>query len=433
MTAEYNTIKPSKAGFLKKSLIYTIPFLCIIGFIFLGSIIIKLNNKPEEKKRAFNTLAVLADYAVLDDVQLSVKTQGEARPQTEIDLVPEIGGKIVYVSPNFIEGGIIKKGEVLLRIEDADYKVSVIRAQAQVAQAEQSVIREKAEGEIAKQDYQELGIGKASPLALRLPQQAQALASLQAAEAELASANLQLKRTEVRAPFTGRVKTKNSDIGQFVSPGRTLGRIFSTSIVEVRLPLSDSDLSKIDLPIAYVAKNRASAIDVELNAIIAGKRRYWSGKIMRTASTYDTQTRALFAIAEVVDPYGSGASENGYPLAPGLFVDAEISGKIYQEIIVLPRDGLRPDNEVYVVDDKGKADIRKVKVLDSDSERALLLGGVDEGELVVLSPMEKSRTSMSLRVLDVNNPETILVDPPKPDWMKNLEKKSKETKKNKKS
>ena len=433
MTAEYNTIKPSKAGFLKRSLIYTLPFLCIVGFVFLGSIIIKLNNKPEEKKRAFNTLAVLADYAVLDDVQLSVKTQGEARPQTEIDLVPEIGGKIVYVSPNFIEGGIIKKGEVLLRIEDADYKVSVIRAQAQVAQAEQSVIREKAEGEIAKQDYQELGIGKASPLALRLPQQAQALASLQAAEAELASANLQLKRTEVRAPFTGRVKTKNSDIGQFVSPGRTLGRIFSTSVVEVRLPLSDSDLSKIDLPIAYVAKNRASAIDVELNAIIAGKRRYWSGKIMRTASTYDTQTRALFAIAEVVDPYGSGASENGYPLAPGLFVDAEISGKIYQEIIVLPRDGLRPDNEVYVVDDKGKADIRKVKVLDSDSERALLLGGVDEGELVVLSPMEKSRTSMSLRVLDVNNPETILVDPPKPDWMKNLEKKSKETKKNKKS
>lgn len=433
MTAEYNTIKSSKAGFLKRSLIYTLPFLCIVGFVFLGSIIIKLNNKPEEKKRAFNTLAVLADYAVLDDVQLSVKTQGEARPQTEIDLVPEIGGKIVYVSPNFIEGGIIKKGEVLLRIEDADYKVSVIRAQAQVAQAEQSVIREKAEGEIAKQDYQELGIGKASPLALRLPQQAQALASLQAAEAELASANLQLKRTEVRAPFTGRVKTKNSDIGQFVSPGRTLGRIFSTSIVEVRLPLSDSDLSKIDLPIAYVAKNRASAIDVELNAIIAGKRRYWSGKIMRTASTYDTQTRALFAIAEVVDPYGSGASENGYPLAPGLFVDAEISGKIYQEIIVLPRDGLRPDNEVYVVDDKGKADIRKVKVLDSDSERALLLGGVDEGELVVLSPMEKSRTSMSLRVLDVNNPETILVDPPKPDWMKNLEKKSKATKKNKKS
>jgi len=306
-----------------------------------------------------------------------------------------------------------------------------------VAQAEQSLIREKAEGEIAKKDYLELGRGEPSPLALRLPQQAQALASLQAAEAELASANLQLKRTEVRSPFTGRVKTKNSDIGQFVSPGRTLGRIFSTSIVEVRLPLSDRDLSKMDLPVAYVAKNRASAIDVKLSAIIGGKRRYWSGKIMRTASTYDTQTRALFAIAEVVDPYGLGASENGYPLAPGLFVDAEIAGKVYQEVIVLPRDGLRPDNEVYIVNNKGKTDIRKVDVLDSDSERAVLLGGVDEGELVVLSPMERSRVSMTLRALDVNNPDNILVDPPKPDWMKKLEAnkedKSKETKSKKKN
>jgi len=437
MIVDSNIKKFSKVSFMKRVFSYIVPILCIIGFIFLGSVIIKYNSKPEEKKRAFNTLAVLADYAVLDDIQLEVKTQGEARPQTEIDLVPEVGGKIVFVSPNFIEGGIIKKGEVLLRIEDYDYKVSVIRAQAQVAQAEQSLIREKAEGEIAKKDYLELGRGEPSPLALRLPQQAQALASLQAAEAELASANLQLKRTEVRSPFTGRVKTKNSDIGQFVSPGRTLGRIFSTSIVEVRLPLSDRDLSKMDLPVAYVAKNRASAIDVKLSAIIGGKRRYWSGKIMRTASTYDTQTRALFAIAEVVDPYGLGASENGYPLAPGLFVDAEIAGKVYQEVIVLPRDGLRPDNEVYIVNNKGKTDIRKVDVLDSDSERAVLLGGVDEGELVVLSPMERSRVSMTLRALDVNNPDNILVDPPKPDWMKKLEAnkedKSKETKSKKKN
>jgi len=120
-------------------------------------------------------------------------------------------------------------------------------------------------------------------------------------------------------------------------------------------------------------------------------------------------------------------------------VDAEIAGKVYQEVIVLPRDGLRPDNEVYVVNDKGKTDIRKVDVLDSDSERALLLSGIEAGELVVLSPMEKSRVSMTLRALDVNNPDTILVDPPKPDWMKKLEgnkegrdKDSVSTKKNKK-
>jgi len=417
----YTPAVQRKSGFLRKLLIILIPILVVIGFIVLGLVLIAMNKKPEEKKRAFNTLAVMADYAVLEDVQLRVKTQGEARPRIEIDLVPEVGGKIVYVSPNFIEGGLIKKGETLLRIEDADYKVAVIRAQASVAQAEQVLVREQAESAIAKRDYEELGRGEPSPLALRLPQQAQAKAALQAAQAEVESAKLQLTRTKVRAPFTGRVRTKSSDLGQFVSPGRTLGRIFSTDIVEVRLALTDDDLSKMDLPLAYVAKDKASAPNVKLSAVIAGERRYWNGKIMRTDSTYDTQTRALFAIAEVFDPYGKGASETGYPLAPGLFVDADLDGKKYEGVIVLPRDGLRPEDEVYVVDDKGKVEIRKPEVLDTDSERALLFGGVKPGELVVLSPMEKSRVSMTLKVLDVNDPKKVLVDPPKPEWMKEME------------
>jgi len=422
MTNESNVVGVQRSrGFFRKLLIIALPLLIIIGFILAANIIIKLNKKPEEKKKPFNTLAVMADYAVQDDVQLKVTAQGEARPRTEIDLVPEVGGKIIYVSPNFIDGGIIRKGETLIRIEDADYKVAVVRAQSGIAQAEQVLIREQAEGEIARQDYEELGRGEPTALALRKPQQAQAQAALQLAKAELAAANLQLTRTEVKAPFSGRVRTKSSDLGQYVSPGRTLGRIFSTDIIEVRLPLTDNDLSKMDLPIAYVAKDRASAPNVKLSAIIAGKTQNWDAKIMRTDSTYDTQTRALSAIAEVFDPYGKGKSQNGMPIAPGLFVDAEIDGKLYEDVIVLPRDGLRPEDEIYIVDDKGKVEIRKATVLDTDANRAMLLGGVGVGELVVLSPMEKSRVTMTLKVLDVNDPKTVLVDPPKPEWLKKKE------------
>ena len=422
MAIKASNIHVQKNGsFVRKLLVVLIPILIVIGFVVGASVIIKLNKKPEEKKRAFNTLAVMADYAVLDNVQLTVSAQGESRPQTEIDLVPEVGGKIVYVSPNFVEGGSIQKGETLIRIEDADFQVSVVRAMANIAQAEQVLIREQAEGEIARQDYAELGRGEASALALRKPQQAQAQASLQLAQAELDAAKLQLTRTEVKAPFSGRVRTKSSDLGQYVTPGRTLGRIFSTNIIEVRLPLTDNDFAKMDLPIAYIAKNRASAPDVKLSAVIAGKRQYWDAKIMRTDSAYDPQTRALSAIAEVFDPYGNGKSQNGVPIAPGLFVDAEIGGTIYENVIVLPRDGLRPEDEVYVVDAKGKVDVRNVEVLDSDVNRAVVLSGVDVGDLIVLSPMEKSRIAMTLKVLDVNNPETVLVDPPKPDWMKKKE------------
>ena len=137
----YSPTVQRSGGTLRKFLVVLVPILVVVGFIVLGAVLIALNKKPEEKKRAFNTLAVMADYAVQDDVRLTVKTQGEARPRTEIDLVPEVGGKIVYVSPNFIEGGIIKKGETLLRIEDSDYKIAVIRAQASVAQAEQVLVR----------------------------------------------------------------------------------------------------------------------------------------------------------------------------------------------------------------------------------------------------------------------------------------------------
>lgn len=415
------SVPERKSGFLRKVLVVAVPLLIVAGFVVGTMIFISMTTKPKEKKRSFNTLAVIADYAKLEDVQLKVRTQGEARPQVEIDLVPQVGGKIVYVSPNFIEGGIFKKGETLLRIEDADFKVAVIRAEAGVAQAQQVLVREQAEGEIARKDYEELGRGEPSPLALREPQQAQARASLQAAQAELDAAKLNLSRTSVRAPFSGRVRTKASDLGQYVTPGSRLGLIFSTSVVEVRLPLSDSQLAKLDLPLAFVASDRANAPAVDLTALVAGKVRHWDGRIMRTDAAYDTSTRALFAIAEVVDPYGKGTSVDGVPLAPGLFVDADIDGKSFENVITFPRDGLRPQDEVYIVDDQGKTEIRQVQVLDASPNRAVVTDGVSVGELVILSPMERSRVDMTLKVLDVNDPETVLVDPPKPDWLKKQE------------
>jgi len=415
-------IPEKQGGWLRKLLVIMIPVLIFVGFIVVAFVAVKLNSKPKERTRNFNTLAVIADYARRDDVQLQVRTQGEVRPQIEIDLVPQVGGKIVYVSPNFIEGGIFNKGETLLRIEDADFNVAVIRAEASVAQAQQALAREEAEGAIARQDFEELGRpGQASSLALREPQIAQARAALQAANAELEGAKLNLSRTSVRAPFSGRVREKSSDIGQFVTPGARLARIFSTNISEVRLSLSDDQLSKLDIPLAFVAENRTAAPEVILSARVAGAMQTWNARIMRTDSTYDTQTRSLFAIAEVLDPYGKGKSEEGVPLAPGLFVDADVDGKKFEDVIIIPRDGLRPQDEVYVVDDKGKAEIRTVSVLDTSAQRAVLTGGVEAGELIVLSPMERSRVEMTLKVLDANDPTNVIVDPPKPDWQKKLE------------
>lgn len=401
-----------------KLLLIAVPFLIIAGFYIATQAMVEAFDKPKEKEQSFNTLAVRGEYAKSGDVVLRVETQGEARPRTEIDLVPEVGGKIVYVSPNFIDGGLFKKGETLFRIDDSDFKIAVIRAESGVAQAEQLLAREIAEGEIARKDFDELGTGQPTALALRQPQRQQAEAALQAAQAEVEAAKLRLNRTYVKAPFTGRVRSKNSDIGQFVSPGFRLGRIFSTGIFEVRLPLTDADLAKLELPIAFSAKNRETAPIVKLTAQVAGKTQIWEARIMRTDSSFDTQTRTLSAIAEVVDPYGKGLSNNGMPLAPGLFISAAIEGVTYKNAIILPRDGLRPDDYVYLSTEEGKGEIRKVSVIDANADRAAIGSGIAEGDLVILSPMEKSRVNMRLKVIDVNDSNNVLREPPPPEPLK---------------
>lgn len=422
--------QPKQGSFLRKFLVIMVPILIIVGFVVLTFVIIALNKKPEEKRKPFNPLAVLAEYSTQADIQLVVNTQGEARPRTEIDLVPEVGGKITYVSDKFISGGIFRKGDILFRIDQANYQVAVVRAEAGVARAQQVLVRENAESDIAKQDWAELGTGPASDLTLRKPQMLEAQAGLQSAQADLENAKLQLNRTNVRAPFPGRVREKVADIGQYVSPGSRLGRIFSSDIVEVRLPLTDNDLSKVDLSIAFIADDRSSAPDVKLSATIGGKLQVWNGKIMRTDSTYDTQTRALFAIAEVFDPYGKGKSQNGVPLAPGLFVDAEIDGYKFEDVVVISRDGLRPENRVFIANEDGTAKAVTASVLDTTIEYAYITDGVANRDMIILSPVEESRLGGPLKVVDIHDPSIVYVDPPKPDWLIAKEKAEDEEKKN---
>lgn len=421
---------PVKGSLLRRLLAIFVPLL-ILGFAFLV-VGMMASNKPEAevKKRRDPSLAVMATQAYSDTVVLDVVVQGQSRPRTEVDLSPQVGGKVVYVSPQFVAGGKFSKGDILLKIEEADYNVAVLRAQAGVARAQQLVIREKAEGEIARQDWADLGRGgEPSPLTLRQPQLAEAEANLLSAQADLDNAKLQLSRTVIRAPFNGRIRDRFADIGQFVSPGTRLARVFSTEAVEVPLSLSDADLTRLNVSLDMNTTKRSDAPDVTLSAIIAGKRQEWPGKIVRTDGTFDPQTRTLSAIAEVLDPFGKGASADGTPLPPGLFVDADILGKTLVNAIVIPRDALRPEDKVYVVDDQGEASSRDAVVLDTNAERAVLASGVAPGEYVIISPLEKSQLSLKFKVLDKNDPTKVIIEPPTPDWVKKAEEAKKADKK----
>jgi len=390
--------KPNDVGLaVRRFVVFALPVIALLGFVVVFMAMGALKTKPEENEDVVKATPVVVAEAEAEPVRLTIKTQGEATPRTAIDLAAEISGKVAYVSPAFIEGGAFEKGDVLIRIEPAEYKFRVVQARSNVAQARSRFASEEAEANIARKEWEELGQGEGTALALREPQLAEAAAGLASAEAALNEAELQLARTSIRAPFKGRVQTKAIDIGQYVTPGLNLGKIFSTDVMEIALPLTDSELGQLGLQVGFRQSEDNPGPTVKLTALVAGEPRSWRGRVARTDSSYDRETRVLFAYAEVDDPYGAGA-DRGAPLAAGLFVSVEIEGREFENSVVVPRAALRGDDLVYIAREDNTLEIRSVTVAQTDRNRAVLIGGIKEGEKVVTSPVRGAAEGMVIAV-----------------------------------
>lgn len=386
---------------MSRILAILLPIVILVVLGGLGSAaLIAFKPQPEENTTPPAGLSVFAESITEGSFTLTVDTQGEVRPKREIVVSPQIGGRVAYISPDFVDGGFIREGQVLVRLEAADYELAVTRARSSVASAQQRLAREQAEAELARQDLEDLGITDASPLARREPQLAEAQAALDGAQAQLAEAELNLRRTAVVAPFTGRVREYNVDVGQYAGPGQSLGRIFSTEVVEVSLPVTNDELGRLGLPLAFAASAENPGPTVVFSANVAGQIRQWTGQVSRTAASIDPRSRQLEVIAELRDPYGAGA-DNGVPMAPGLFVNATIQGGTLHNIMIAPRSALRGEDEVYIGNPKeGTLSIRKVDVVYSSDDGAYLSSGVAAGELAVVSPIQAAFDGMRVKILE---------------------------------
>lgn len=362
----------------------------VAGFILI-SVMGQMRPKIERQEPEKTPAAVLFATATPQQVTLDVFAQGEVSPRTDIMLTAQVSGKIVATSAEFVNGGAFEENDLLIDIEDDDYRYAVTGARSRVAQAKEILTREQAEANLAEQDYQELGDDTAaSDLALRKPQLAQARANYDAAVADLKTAQLNLQRTKLKAPFKGRVRERLVGPGQFVSPGAQLGRLFSTDIAEIRLPLSDADLAKLGLPVAFVASDDNKGPTVELSALLAGRLHQWTGTIARTDGAIDPTTRQISAIAVVEDPYGASA-DNGTPLAIGLFVDAKIKGKPYDNAFVVPRKAIYGRDTLYIIGQGDVLEERTVTIVSSDRDTVTVSEGVAPGDRIVVSPLRGAR------------------------------------------
>lgn len=378
-----------------RGLVFILPVLVIIAAVFGTVAMSGLKPEPEEKEEAVKAVPVLTARATQENVTLEVKSQGDVQPRTEIDVASQVGGRISYIAPQFIEGGIFKKGDLLVRIEPREYELRVTQARAEVAQAQTIITREESEALIAQRDWQELGRGGApTALTLRKPQMAEAQANLEAAKARLGEVELQLERTSIRAPFNGRVVSRDIDVSGFVSAGMTLGEIYADDVMDIRLPLTHEQLRRAGLSLGYQAP-KSGGIDVMLSANVAGEYSQWPAKIIRTDSRFNSENRVLFVYAELRNPF-----EHAVPLAPGLFVEARIAGQALKDMVVIPRAALRGDDRVYVANADGTLSIKSVTAVSTDREKAVLGAGLVSGEAVITSPIRGVADGMKIDIVE---------------------------------
>jgi RND family efflux transporter MFP subunit len=384
----------------------TLPLtVIVVGFVAAGGMIAarpQVSTQPAERMLPL----VRVREAAPQRVQLTIEARGSVTPRTESELVAEVSGRIVWVSPSLASGGFLEPDDVVLRVDDHDYEVALIRAESALARAQSELVL--AQSSLERHSHlRKRGIESSAAFEGAQSRAEVAEAVRREAEASLAQARRDLARTEIRAPFAGRVRDKHVDVGQFVTRGAPVARIYAVDYAEVRLPIPDADAAFVDLPIAYrdaAAEAEEMGPQVLLHARFAGRHYTWRGRIVRTEGELDPRTRMIHAVVRVEDPYGRGDDPDRPPLSVGLFVEAEILGREVEDVVVLPRSALRGDAEVAVVNARGQLHLRRVDVLKRNRDTVVIRGGLEAGEQVCTSPLTISVEGMEVRTLKDESP-----------------------------
>jgi RND family efflux transporter MFP subunit len=375
---------------------FVIPTVIVLVFLSLAATLMATSPVLEPSSDRPEPPTVRVQTVESESIELKVHSQGSVVPSTISQLIPEVSGRVVWTSPSLVAGGFFEEGQELARIDTLDHRNSRDRAKAALKRAtaeveharyEYSRMRSLAERKLVSRSALENGLR-----AYRVTQ-----AAFEDAQVSFDQADENLKRTTLRAPFTGLVRAENIDIGQFASRGQAIATLYANDVVEVRLPIADRQLAFLNLPPLRNGNFPASMQpNVKLSAEYGGQVREWSGKIVRAEAEIDTSSRMVQLVARVK------SSEMSQELSVGLFVTAEISGRAVDNIISLPRSAMRNDDNVLVVDADNRLRFRKVQPLRHYKDMVLVADGLEAGELVCLSAVQTAIDGMAVRPVTQN-------------------------------
>ena len=363
-----------------------VPVLLVLGAIMLAILMSALKPEPLKAEEPEAALAVKTQILNRTEVTLSVESQGTVRPRTRTTLISEVSGTVLEVSDYFIVGGSFDAGDMLMRLDPTDHEVALQRAKAQLISANALLELEKARAVQAKKEWEMTGRPEADApiLALRKPYLAEAEANILQAKAQLKQAELKLQRATIRAPYAGMVSLKSVDVGQYVTTGSRLGETFAIDFVEVRLPLTEKDLSQME---AMSFQNSDAANTVALSGSANGNPASWSAVIVRSEGVVNELNRSQYVVARISNPYklNQTLTASTPPLLVGTFVTAKLKGKTLDNVFKVPRSALLQGSKVAVVDDMQRLQINSVNVVFSDEDYYYVSTGLKKDAEVIVS------------------------------------------------
>lgn len=400
---------------------WLLPVGILLGAVVIAVVMVQLRPEPPLREPPSRLPFVTTAPAEARQGSIPVFGAGTVRPRAEIDVAAEVGGKVAWVAPAFQSGGRLGEGAVLFRIDDADYRNRVQQARANVAAQQVALLQAEEEARIARAEYEGFqrrrsdgtASGEASPLTLREPQLQAARAALARDSASLADAELALSRTEVTAPFSGIVRTESVDLGQFVGPGQSVGRLYADDAVEVVVPLSDQDAALIPGLWQLAAGDGNRRVSAGVSAEYGDMVYSWSGYVDRAETALDEQTRTIDVVVRIPRPMaggtpagdemsgdedeGASSMREAPPLLVGQFVEVQIDGAAPERYFAIPRAGLRTGNEVWALSGGNLVTIIPVRVLQRADEVVYVTGGLEAGQEVVVTGIQIATEGMAVR------------------------------------
>jgi RND family efflux transporter MFP subunit len=376
-----------------------LPLTLLVGGIAGMKAMVASRPSPRKEVREHRGALVEIVKVHREPRRIQVKGTGTVQTHREVNITPQVSGRVTAMGPSFIAGGFFNAGDLLFAIERVDYELALERARAARAQAELELARQESNARVARREWKRLSgedRGEPNPLVLYEPQLKQARAALSSADTAIRKAELDLERTRVYAPFNCRVRAEQVDLGQYVRSGVSVATVAGSDTAEIVVPLPLGEVHRLEIPRPGKEKGGSTA-SVEVSA---GARIYrWQGVVARSLGEVDPKGRMTRIVVTVRDPYHlSTERPRGKPdLEVGLFVDVTFEGGTIRGVFPVPRSALRENSRVWIADEEDTLRVRPVTVVRREGETVMIGDGLEEGERLILTALTGAADGMKLR------------------------------------